>query len=372
MNVPFITLDGARIDRIIQSNVIKKLRDEGTSFTKVISYAPYTIAAMHAIFSGEYGFNNGVNSYWSTYRFQNDKYKTLTLYLKDNGYKTYGDAINKLILPTDGFDELLYHNEDKDDLVERHISLLDKMKEIQSKGEKFFLYLHYSNIHTKIKHSVLTKYNNFSKEYFEKKEVNGKKYDEYFKGAELYLEKIISYCKKIDILKDTVIILISDHGISIGEKFGERAYGVYCYDYTIMSFALFIKEGIFPVQTISQQVRSIDIMPTILDILNISPDIKYNKISGKSFMQLVKGNMDERSAIIESGNPLESNKPPEEPNVLAIRKNNWKLIINLHNDTKELYNIATDPDEEINLYGKKHEIEKTLLEELEKIHSIEK
>lgn len=372
MNVLFITLDGARIDRIIQSKVIKKLREKGTSFTKVIAYAPYTISAMHAIFSGEYGFNTGVNSYWSTYRFQNNKYKTLTSYLKDNGFKTFGDAINKLILPTDGFDELLYHNEEKDDLVERHISLLDKMKLIQSKGEKFFLYLHYSNIHTNIKHDVLTKYNDFSKEYFENKDENEKKYDEYFKGAELYLEKILSHCKSIDILKDAVIIIISDHGISVGEKFGERAYGVYCYDYTITSFALFINKNIFPVQTFSQQVRSIDIMPTILDFLKIRPDIKYEKISGKSLIPLINGKIDERTAIIESGNPLHSNKPPEEPNVLAIRKNGWKLIINLHNDVKELYNISSDPEEQINLYGKHQKIEKALFEELTKIHPIGK
>ena len=29
---------------------------------------------------------------------------------------------------------------------------------------------------------------------------------------------------------------MSDHGISVGEKVGERAYGEYCNDYTLRSF----------------------------------------------------------------------------------------------------------------------------------------
>ena len=65
-----------------------------------------TIAAMHAVFSGVYGFKNGVNSYWSSTKYKKELYKTLPKYLKDVGYTTYGDSINKLILPPDGFDEL--------------------------------------------------------------------------------------------------------------------------------------------------------------------------------------------------------------------------------------------------------------------------
>ena len=33
---------------------------------------------------------------------------------------------------------------------------------------------------------------------------------------------------------------MSDHGISVGEKLGERAYGAFCYDYTLRTFAYFM------------------------------------------------------------------------------------------------------------------------------------
>ena len=52
MNLIFITIDGARCDRIINGLNYKKLISENAFFPNVIAYAPYTIGAMHSIFSG--------------------------------------------------------------------------------------------------------------------------------------------------------------------------------------------------------------------------------------------------------------------------------------------------------------------------------
>ena len=127
MNLIFITIDGARQDRIINGENFQKLISNNTFFPKVITYAPFTIAAMHAVFSGVYGFKNGVNSYWSSPNFKKNLYKTLPKYLQDEGYATFGDSINKLILPPSGFEELNIHDELHDDLTKRHKLLLEKM-----------------------------------------------------------------------------------------------------------------------------------------------------------------------------------------------------------------------------------------------------
>ncbi len=59
MNLVFITIDGARQDRIINGKNFKKLIESNSFFPKVITNAPFTIAAMHAVFSGVYGFKIG-------------------------------------------------------------------------------------------------------------------------------------------------------------------------------------------------------------------------------------------------------------------------------------------------------------------------
>ena len=348
MNLILITIDGARCDRIVNGQNFKKLISENAFFPKVITYAPFTIAAMHAIFSGTYGFKNGVNSYWSSPNFKQQEYKTLTKYLHDIGYVTFGDSINKLILPYDGFDELKIHDELNDDLTSRHKLLIEKMAEIKKDGKNFFLYLHYSNIHTGIMKQVLQKYDNFSKEYFANKEKNSLFYDELFQRADAYVGDIIEHINNLKLNEDTLIVIISDHGISIGEKFGERAYGVYCYDTTLIATSLFC----FPKpikQNYQKQVRSIDILPTILEYLSIPFDKNYREIDGKSLVPLIDGDEDIRIAFSQSGNPLNSVKPPKEPNVYAIRTDDWKYIKNIHDNSQELYNLQNDPNENSNI-----------------------
>jgi arylsulfatase A-like enzyme len=348
MNIVFITMDGARADRIIKGKNYKKIISQSAFFPKVITYAPFTISAMHAVFSGVYGFKNGVNSYWSSNNFKKEFYKTLPKFLKDTAYVTFGDSINRLILPSIGFDELKIHDELNDNLTERHKLLLEKMEKLKQSGKKFFLYLHYSNIHTGIMQEVLKKHDNFSEEYFSNKEKNSHFYDKLFNNADEYLGEIINQFKNLGLDEDTLLVIISDHGISIGEKFGERAYGVFCYDTTLISTALFYHPRISPI-TVKNQVRSIDILPTILELLSISHDKNYKEIDGISLMPLINGKEDKRIAFSQSGNPLNSGKPPKEPNVYAVRTDEWKYIKNIHNNTEELYFLKDDPNEEINL-----------------------
>ena len=355
MNLIFITIDGARLDRIIEGNFYKKFIEKSTFFSKTITYAPYTIGAMHAIFSGTYGNKTGVDSYWSTPDFKKNEYKTLVKYLHDAGYITIGDSINKLILPKDGFDELTIHDELNDDLTQRHLSLLSNVNELQNSGKNFFLYLHYSNIHTGIMEKVLKKYDNFSKEYFSKKSDNEKFYDMLFENADTYLETIITECENLHLTENTLIVVISDHGISVGEKFGERAYGVFCYDYTLIATSLFYHNSL-PKNYVETQVRSIDILPTILEILQIPIDTKYQKIDGQSLIPVLNGESEARIAFSQSGNPLDSGKPPKKPNVWAVRTDDWKFIQNIHNNTEELYDLHNDPQEINNLIDVKVKI----------------
>ena len=362
-NVIMILLDGARYDRIRKMRNFSKLMEKSTIFSQVITYAPYTIASMHAIFSGSYGSRNGVNNYYGTYSFKKNFFLTLTDYLRNNGYYTFGDLLSELVVPAVGFDELKIHNELKDNLTQRHLGFLDEINAIR-KDKNFFLYLHYSNIHTKIMLNVLRKYNNFSKEYFEKKEENLKAYDSYVEVADKYLGTILDKIIDSGMIEDTIVVVFSDHGISVGEKFGERAYGAFCYDYTVKTFTLFFQPAIFPKKEIKQLVRTIDTLPTILDFLGINEAQNYEKMDGKTMRPLIQGDKDERYAFIESGNPLKSKMPPKQPNVRAIRTSKWKFIYNYWNDSEELYDLEEDSKENNNLIKEKKEIADDLRKKL--------
>ncbi len=368
-NLILILIDGGRLDRALKSEVFTDISSKSVFFSQTITYAPHTIAAMHAVFSGSYGTRTGTNSYWSTFKFKKQKFKTLTEYLHDENYYTCANVINKLVIPRQGFDDFFIHDELKDDLSLQHKDLLKTMKTHNDDGQNFFLYLHYSNIHTGIMNDVLKVYNNFSKEFFDNKEQNEKRYDVLFNNAEKYLKSIMDEIKKLKLEDDSLILIMSDHGISIGEKFGERAYGAFCYDYTLRTFAYFLSEE-FTSRKISQQIRTIDFMPTILDFLNIPFDNNYEKIDGMSLMPLIQGlSIPEQIAYSETGNPLDKKAPPKEPNTKSVRTSKWKLISNQYDDSVELYDLELDPNEEKNLFGNGEKMESILWE---KLHNLEK
>jgi arylsulfatase A-like enzyme len=363
-NLIILMIDGGRLDRALKSHIFNKIKEKSTFFSQSITYAPHTIAAMHAVFSGCYGTRTGTNSYWSTYEFKKNKFKTITEYLHEVGYYTCADVVSKLTIPEQGFDEINIHDELKDNLLIRHVDYLRKIKEKNDRGQNAFLYLQYSNIHTGIMEQVLKVYNNFSEEFFNNIKQNEDRYDLLFKNAENYLENMLKEITKLKLDDKSIILIMSDHGISVGEKIGERAYGAFCYDYTLRTFTYFVGSD-FPIKEIQQQVRTVDFMPTILEILKIPLDVKYEKLDGVSLMPVIQGEIiPEKTAISETGNPQKEKAPPKKPNVKSIRTSKWKLILNEYNNTREFYDLQNDPKEEENITGEKLEEENTLWIEL--------
>ena len=85
-NIIILMIDGGRLDYALQSTTFNKLKNNSAFLSQSITYGPHTIAAMHAVFSGTYGNRTGTNSYWATFKFKKNKFKTLTEYLHDAEY----------------------------------------------------------------------------------------------------------------------------------------------------------------------------------------------------------------------------------------------------------------------------------------------
>ena len=94
-NIIMILVDGARYDSICKFPFYEELKKESVFFPQLMTYAPYTIGSLHAIFSGMYGNKNGVNGYFKSYNFDKDNCFTLTQYLKEQGYYTEADFDKK-------------------------------------------------------------------------------------------------------------------------------------------------------------------------------------------------------------------------------------------------------------------------------------
>jgi len=364
-NIILVLLDGVRLERTEPLPEFRKLVRKGSYFGNSITYSPSTIPSMHAVMSGMNGGKNGVNNYFGTLQFKKNGVFTLAQYLKEQGYRTEAEIANRLIMPFQGFDNVVVHDYEAD--AKQKASHLRMLERLADSERPFFVFYQFDEIRQILTKNVMKKFDDFSPELFENKEKNAREYDEYLKDCDVYIKEIWALIGRKGLDKNSLIIFFSDHGIGLGDRIGEKVYGSFCYDYTLKTFMLFISpDGRFPEKKITSQVRLIDLMPTILDFLGIAQKSGFEKMDGKSLLPLVEGReKGDRTAFSETGGLGGPTPSPKMPNVKAVRTDKWKLIYNLTLKKRELYDLEKDPLEKDNLAGKGIEAENTLWKTLE-------
>lgn len=131
------------------------------------------------------------------------------------------------------------------------------------------------------------------------------------------------------LLKDTALILTSDHGEGMFEhgRMG-HAFGHYreLGDVPFVVFWPALGKGVRNIETVTSHR---DIAPTVLDLLGVSPD---PKVQGQSVLPLAlrSGNWTERVVSLEYGRSY------------SIRSKRYKLIAD-YNGAQEIYDLGADP-----------------------------
>ena len=188
-------------------------------------------------------------------------------------------------------------------------------------------------------------------------------YDGEIKYVDNQISVLLNELKNMRLLDNTLIILTADHGEEFLEH-GDLFHGDHLYDESIRVPLIIRLPGIIPKnKVIDKVVRSIDIMPTILDILGIYPEIT---MQGVSLMPLVNYNINLNiNAYAEEKERLSSSMKRED---IAIRTDRWKFISTHNSEANtcdyELYNLKRDPKELINLVEREPEVTKELKKKL--------
>ena len=347
-NIILINLDGLRKDKIDSCPNLKSFRDNNAYFSKMISVSPYTLAAHNSIFSGLYPSQNGVNAYYHMFRFKENEITTFTQLLRNAGYYTRSDVISENLVPKQGFDKITVFDEKIVDFKSRHSEIINEV----SKHEKFFLFLHYEGVHSRLVEDVLKKYDPKANEdeYFKERDENDIRYESFLPECDEYVKEIIETVEKLPNKDKVVLIFFADHGASIGEKQGEKFYGVYTYDYTINSFCIINYIGKKKIDT---QCSILDIFPTCLEIADVNYSLEYD-LEGESLLPWVKKNAplinEEKPVFVETGALYGYWPSPKKHNVFCVRYQNKKLIYNDTPKSWEFYNLEMDPGEISNIF----------------------
>ena len=115
---------------------------------------------------------------------------------------------------------------------------------------------------------------------------------------------------------------------------------------------------------ITQQVRHVDIFPTIEDVISLP---KKNDIDGESLLPLINGKkIHENPAYIESPPAVKEEHIKEK--IIGVRTSSYKMLKQENSgNVIELYDLVSDPLEEENIVSSRPELVKEMENKLEEI-----
>lgn len=389
-NVVFVSFDALQAAHVgalgYRDNVtptIDAMAKQGFNFAKNISVASWTVPASMTWFTGVYPsehrltnkfsvFNPPNNNVLSNLKKLSPELVTLAEVLKQNGYATGGFTGNAGVSGgfgySQGFDEYFF---EKGKFGSMGVSIPKGLEWLQkNKDKKFFMFLHGYDMHGQnvpaegfdyrfVEKGYDKKYTGSAAEQEALREEGLEKgavalreadvrfwraiYDEKIQRTDARFKKFLEEYEKMGLMDKTIFVLTSDHGTEFHEH-KRFDHGFSLYD-ELIHVPLIIK---LPKQKagklIKDQVSSIDVMPTILDLLDVKlPEKVKKQLRGESLVPGLKGRDVAKDVFFETDYRQYTYKRGIQT------KDGWKLIYTLENKNRELYNLNKDPGETRNL-----------------------
>ena len=194
-------------------------------------------------------------------------------------------------------------------------------------------------------------------------------YDGEISYMDEHLGRLLDAMESSGLLQQSIVVVVGDHGESLGEHGYDFDHGLYVYDASIRVPLLIHAPDLPGGRVFPHQVETIDLMPTVLDLLGRPTP---PSVEGRSLRPLMEGDpgWTERTAFSEASKPW--NVEPDSGDVFqnawkakCARTSTWKYIYTPFKDSRELYLITDDPAEETNRLGPHVDVARAMEDELE-------
>ena len=408
-NIFLITIDSLRIDKTFGENKssvtpnLDSLISKGVCFTQTICTADQTGLSLGSLFTSLYPFKSGI----SYFKFDHAVPNFFNLLKKENyNLRSFVPDLSFFKNLTKNFNKNEYYIYDKRDNWLQLAGglgnqILEKLDELNG---PWFYFIHLMDLHAPF----------YLPEEFDKEEFGDTKHDRMISYIDTWIGKFL---EKID-LEKSIFVLTSDHGdyISILEEdlhkikipkafkktkkiipsiisdpilfklqrtrntielkkrkknmttqqirtLQERG-GEFLFDELVKIPFILTGLGVPPNLIINQQVRQVDIFPTLCQLIGVSNDL--GSIHGRSLVPLLNEQpLTEEPAYIESG----SVSTKKLGKVIGIRTTNYKYLRSRNDLTKNvtLYDLKNDPDETTNIANSNEHIVNEMERTLQKI-----
>lgn len=412
-HILLIVVDALRPDRLgcygcarSNSRVIDSIASESVLFERTIAAAPWTQPSMASLFASVYPGVHKTLSYELAYKGTfggaakvavfDESFVTLAERLRDAGYETAAFSANPFILEDygfaqgfDHFDSSFADTRTKGDVINRAVAAyLDR----RSTDKPLFIYLHYMDVHgpydagpsyldplldevermtdkrrltdeelsrlgylfsVPTEHTDYDRHDRLSRfqEYWVAR------YDAGIRQVDDFLGALREDLTRRGWWNDAWVILTSDHGEALCEH-GLWDHGYSVHDTDLHVPLLLRCPGTLPAgRRIASRVRLIDLMPTLLDMLDLSPQAK---VQGVSLVDRMRRDADDDplTAFAEGVKMGDEQK--------AIYAGAWKLLVTPSTEVRRLYHISVDPGETKNRAADRADAVQTLSDLLDR------
>jgi arylsulfatase A-like enzyme len=186
------------------------------------------------------------------------------------------------------------------------------------------------------------------------------------------LELLVDKLRQLGILDNTLVIVVSDHGEEFWEH-GYTAHGHSLYhELTHNVFLMWNPKLLAAPKRIQEPVQLIDLMPTVLELLDIPAD---GVVQGQSLVPLIKGQPFRRQGYVASSrfaHPSPKGFAPEySTDTFALLDQNWKFLYRTQAkraglNEVELYDRRTDRAETRDVAAQHPEVTRQFRAEIER------
>ncbi len=392
MNVIFCSLDTLRADRLsclghsrgLTPN-LDRIASEGALFSQTYAGDIPTQPSHTALFTGTFGVNTGIVSHFHPASYLEEDTLWLPSELRRNGYTT--GAVDHLFAMKDWF---IRGYDDYMPPPGRSRSPGSVINDIgfpwitDHADESFFLFLHFWDAHIpylppspfKERFSYGTA-GRIDPEITEKLE--GRPSYPLFKQnlydfldampnldyiADLYdaevayldfeIGRLFNHLGEHGLLDDTLVVLFGDHGENMTEHDSWFDHAG-LYDSVVHVPLIVWAPGRVPAMESSAMVGLVDVLPTVFEIIGLPEPVG---VDGRSLMPLIRGEVTtHRDVIMLSEATWQASR--------GVRTPEWKFIRYMQStiygrDGVELYDLAADPDEQVNVAEVYPEVAETM------------
>jgi choline-sulfatase len=168
-------------------------------------------------------------------------------------------------------------------------------------------------------------------------------YDGEIAYADSALGNFVAYLKAHNWYQNALIVVVGDHGEGLGEH-NEETHGIFLYDATTHVPLLFKLPGRPTGRVIDAQVRTTDILPTVLDVVGT---LEKPQFDGESLKTFFDGEGADRTAVGETDYPVRFGWAP----LRSVRTAAFKFI---EAPRPELYDLHADPGELRNTFAEQN------------------